>query len=75
MDYIIYNCSMNNKLFISKILKGLRLALGYSITDFAKLVGVSKQSWSDLELGKYGMTVRIQKLLENALEEIFNGRL
>lgn len=66
---------MNNKLFISKILKGLRLALGYSITDFAKLVGVSKQSWSDLELGKYGMTVRIQKLLENALEEIFNGRL
>jgi len=75
LDYIIYNCSMNNKLFISKILKGLRLALGYSITDFAKLVGVSKQSWSDLELGKYGMTVRIQKLLENALEEIFNGRL
>jgi len=52
------------------LIRALRECLGYTVEDFAKEIGISKQMLSGIELGKYGLTVRVCQKLEDAVKRI-----
>lgn len=56
------------------MVKALRRALGYSVTDFSREIGISKQTLSHIEHGEYRLTPRVYKLLEEAVRRILNGK-
>jgi len=56
------------------LVKAIRRALGYSVSDFAEEIGISKQTLSDIESEKYRLTPRVYKLLEVALRRLIDGK-
>lgn len=52
------------------LVKALRRALGYNLSDFAREIGVTKQALWDIESEKYKLTPRVYKLLEAAVRRI-----
>jgi len=57
---------------VNFLVKALRKALGYSLSDFAEEIGISKQTLSDIEANKYRLTPRVYKLLEVAIRRLLN---
>jgi len=57
---------------VNFLAKAVRLALGYSLVGFAKEIGISKQTLSDIEMNKYRLTPRVYKLLEIAVRRLLN---
>lgn len=43
-NHLLYNCNMNRTIKLKVNLKNLIIARGYTITDFASEVGISRQN-------------------------------
>lgn len=63
------------RIYATKDLRQLRLQKGYSATELAELIGISRQALSQIELGKNGISPagakKASKLLGVKFEEIF----
>ena len=62
---------MDDKLILRNHLKEVRLEKGYSQTDLADFVGVSRQTISSIETGQFNPTAKLALILCIALEKTF----
>ncbi len=62
---------MKNSLELKNNLKKIRKEKGYSQTELAKLVGVSRQTISSIETGQYSPTAKLALILCVALDKKF----
>ena len=62
---------MDNLLVLKNNLKEIRKEKGYSQTDLAELVGVSRNTISSIETGQFNPTAKLALILCIALDQKF----